>query len=209
MRSQAGSRECVRTSSLAPQHAVGRGDAVAVPRARLTSSSRAKDESIVEAREHPSLDHALNASPRLDGGSVTGQAVANESVSLRTLLASLPPETRLPVGWLLARLDDRGTPPIQKAEVELLSAEEFGTRRVPKRSADWVREQCVAGLFATAYKEGGRWVIPSDELELRTIEREQEEGQPRLPSGTRDGRLHGRLLGTVAGRKSRRRYARW
>lgn len=129
---------------------------------------------------------------------------ADPELSVRMLLSALPPMTLLPAGWLRERLDAEdgpagasGVPRGDAAHADLalpefLTAAEFGARRMPRRSADWVREQCARKRLADAYKEGGVWYIPSKLLSARpTAEPKSSQPQPKWlarSGGPRDGR---------------------
>lgn len=84
---------------------------------------------------------------------------ADPQVSLHSILAALPQGTMLPAGWLLERISGQGGV-AASTHADTLSAQEFGEQRVPRRTADWVREKCAEGWFEGAYKEGGEWRIP-------------------------------------------------
>lgn len=84
---------------------------------------------------------------------------ADPYVPLHAILSALPQGTMLPAGWLLERISAQGGV-AGLANADTLSAQEFGDQRVPRRTADWVREKCAKGWFAGAYKDGGEWRIP-------------------------------------------------
>ena len=104
------------------------------------------------------------------------------ALTLRELLRELPGDATVPIRWVLERLD-REAEAEQAAAARLsaeerasettgdrdLSADEYGRRRSPARSAEWVRDACRDGLIPGARKDGSEWVIPSDALgrELR------------------------------------------
>ena len=182
---------------------------MAVPQPRLTDVSGKAAEATSRIpngwRRDRESGTSMATSPFAAAADAGRPSAAGEAVPLRALLASLPPETPLPAGWLLERLHPEHTAPTQSFEVKLLSAEEFGSRRVPKRSADWVREQCVAGVFAGAYKEGGKWVIPSTELTLRPAPRDQAVSDERDVSDA-GGR---EASGGARARAARGKYPRW
>lgn len=78
--------------------------------------------------------------------------------SLKEILEALPPDTLLPVRWILERLSRE--PHMYGANHHTLTAQEFGERRRPTRTADWVRQQCAEGRIAGAFKDGGEWRVP-------------------------------------------------
>lgn len=88
-----------------------------------------------------------------------GVRYADPQVSLHAILAALPQGTMLPVGWVLERISGQGGL-VASTHAETLSAQEFAEQRVPRRTADWVREKCAKGWFEGAYKDGGEWRIP-------------------------------------------------
>ncbi|CAN5394201.1 hypothetical protein BH09GEM1_BH09GEM1_48030 [soil metagenome] len=47
-----------------------------------------------------------------------------------------------------------------------ITAEEYGRRRAPKRTADWVRDACRDGRIPGARKDGSSWLIPASALSL-------------------------------------------
>ena len=127
----------------------------------------------------------------------------DSELPIRMVLAALPPMTLLPAGWLRDRLDaedeaagaasmaSAAAPGVDASLAAFLTAAEFGARRVPRRSADWVREQCARGRLADAYKEGGAWYIPAKLLTTRpTPEDKSAWPQPKWLKGSR-GRRNG------------------
>jgi hypothetical protein len=202
-------RERVLTSPRGHRLVPAFPDPRAVPPSRLTdvSAKGAKATSPVSGGwgHDRESDPSTVTSPSAAAADAGSRFSAREAMSLRTLLASLPPETRLPAGWLLERLPSEHTASRQSFRVELLSAEEFGSRRVPKRSADWVREQCVAGVFTGAYKEGGKWVIPSTELTPRPAPRDHAVSDDRDVSHLGDREASG----GARARAARGNHPRW
>jgi len=83
-------------------------------------------------------------------------------VPLHAILSALPEGTMLPAGWVLARIAGTGASTGSRAAT--LSAQEFGDQRVPRRTADWVRQQCAEGRIEGAFKDGGEWRIPLSAL---------------------------------------------
>lgn len=108
--------------------------------------------------------------PQADGHAPTCGACGAAAGRLAALLIELPAETLLPAAWLLARLTDGDPAPTSDGDhareghgaARFLSAEQYGQRRVPARSADWVRRRCAAGLLPGAFKAEGEWVVPVD-----------------------------------------------
>lgn len=107
-------------------------------------------------------------------------------VSLRAILAALPEDTMLPAGWVLARIAGRES---QRAGSvpDTLNAQEFGEQRVPRRTADWVREKCAEGRFDGAHKDGGEWRIPRSALQTK-VPRARSNQLPGGQTETPDGR---------------------
>lgn len=100
------------------------------------------------------------------GDSDEGKATRGPQAAapLQVILASLPATTMLPAGWVLERLTS-GSSPAGHAKEGTLSAQEFGDLRLPRRTADWVREKCAEGCIDGAYKDGGEWRIPRAALD--------------------------------------------
>lgn len=115
--------------------------------------------------------------------------------SLVAILSALPPDTLLPVRWLLERLSLEGEAGVQRHGT--LSAQEFGALRRPPRTADWVREKCALGEIAGAFKDGGEWRVPQSALH-------QQPSRPHEPSPSAGDQ--GRSTGV---RADGPRYPRW
>lgn len=103
---------------------------------------------------------------QLDGTCTHGTADEGKTVGgsqpappLEVILAALPENTMLTAGWVLARLTSGGASGGGTRD-GTVSAQEFGDLRVPRRSADWVRDRCAEGRIEGAYKDGGEWRIP-------------------------------------------------
>lgn len=102
--------------------------------------------------------------------------------TLRTLLAELPDEGVLPIGWFRKRLEaealreeerardayERHSPSTAANSLgsapTMLSAEAYGAVRQPARTAEWVRDACRAGRIPGARKDGAAWSIPATSL---------------------------------------------
>lgn len=118
-----------------------------------------------------------------------------QTPTLEELLCELPDDLAVPVRWVRHRLEldrrrtsgvrrlDQKATPISAAESHAeLSAEEYGNRRVPQRTAEWVRDACRAGTIPGARKDGLAWLIPVSALA-------QEQHRARISRGrlSRDG----------------------
>lgn len=103
----------------------------------------------------------------LNGADVEATQVGSKAhphVSLHAILSALPQETMLPAGWVLERI--AGSSASAASLQGTLSAQEFGDQRVPRRTADWVRQQCAEGRIEGARKDGGEWRVPISSLAL-------------------------------------------
>ena len=139
-----------------------------LPLSRSTPSTTVSTLSV--SRTEGDGDLELPKRPDVDAG---------ESRSVRTLdelLCELPDDLAVPVRWVRDRLEldrrrttGRGTDPkefpntVAQALSEL-SADEYGRRRMPPRTAEWVRDACRTGAIPGARKEGSAWLIPANAL---------------------------------------------
>jgi hypothetical protein len=177
--------------------------------------------SVQEARRP---DSALAPSAVEGKGGLIGMGGHVAPIPLRALLAELPPDGVVPIRWVRERLEaeaayDRtavlvtesgvGPPqpgagssermgPVSADLRDWLSAQEFGARRYPARSAEWVRDACRAGEIPGAQKEGAMWLIPSTALQTaisrapRFVKTAAERPQRSDRSANRDPKPRGR-----------------
>lgn len=102
--------------------------------------------------------------------------------SLWELLDALPPDTLLPVRWIQERLSLE--PHADGGRHDTLSAQEFGARRRPTRTADWVRQQCAEGRIEGAFKDGGEWRVPRSALVQAPAHRVDSRGSAQSPDAS-------------------------
>ncbi len=103
------------------------------------------------------------------------------NVPCETLVAVLPDDVVVPIRWIRERMaaDQRlralavaaaaVSVPEPQVGPGMLTAKEFGERRIPSRSAEWVQDQCRAGRVAGAQKDGHAWMIPAAALVSETL----------------------------------------
>lgn len=109
-------------------------------------------------------------------------------VPLQAILSALPEGTMLPAGWVLARI--AGTTASAGSHERTLSAQEFGDQRIPRRTADWVRQQCAEGRIEGAFKDGGEWRVPVSALTQQIPRSRSAQQIPTINSDARPAR-HG------------------
>lgn len=114
-------------------------------------------------------------------------SVPASTVGFSELVAEMPDDAFVPIRWVRQRLaaeaalrDSRARPseatretagPAERAVTSEqgtheISAEEYGQRRSPRRSAEWVRDACRAGRIPSARKDGREWMIPEGAVEI-------------------------------------------
>jgi hypothetical protein len=136
-----------------------------------------------------------------------GANTASTPLSLREILASLPEDAIVPIRWLREQLvrETLAPTPARTSETsdalaapELLTAAEYGAKRRPTRSAEWVRDACRAGLLPGARKDGREWLIPST-----TLGREKRGESDLSPSrGAADARAQPRKPAATTARRN-------
>jgi Helix-turn-helix domain len=101
---------------------------------------------------------------------------------LRALLARLPVDGALPVGWVREQLDALGPEPIPAGTVDLTAGD---LARRWQRGASTVRTLCETKQLEGAYKFGREWRIPRATVERYEQAQREGQGEPAV-TGPRD-----------------------
>lgn len=139
---------------------------------------------------------ADGATPADAMGCVSGQALGNgPEGGAHPRSSSLPPLDATARAAAPSRASVGPLDTAQEAHEAWLTVKEYGARRMPRRSADWVRSACHAGQIPGAIRTGREWLIPAS---LLAVEAEARRGalagdaMPRatVPGGAADKRSH-------------------
>lgn len=142
-------------------------------------------------------------------------------VSLATLVAVLPDDVVVPIRWIRERLAEDArlalhavvtTPdciPQRESEPTMLTATEYGVRRVPARSTEWVRDACRAGRIPGAQKDGAEWMIPAAALHSERRPGRQPASAPTATESTHPRMTRHMHISEDARAKRTPGHARW